>query len=43
MLLDTSASAVNLFRVEYPIVDAQQEIRRAGLPEALADRLVLGI
>ena len=43
MLLDTSTSEVKLFRVEYPVVEAQQEIRRAGLPDALADRLVLGI
>jgi len=43
MLLDTDASLVEHFRVEYPIVEAQQEIRRAGLPDALADRLVLGI
>ena len=43
MLLDTGASQVEQFRVEYPIVEAQQEIRRAGLPDALADRLVLGI
>ena len=43
MVLDTETSQVHHFRVEYPIVEAQQEIRQAGLPDALADRLVLGI
>jgi predicted phosphodiesterase len=43
MLLNTDVCQVEHFRVEYSIVEAQQEIRRAGLPDALADRLVLGI
>ena len=43
MLLDSGSSRVEHFRVEYSIVEAQQEIRQAGLPDALADRLVLGI
>ena len=43
MLLDTSTSQVEHFRVDYPIVEAQQQIRQAGLPDALADRLGLGI
>lgn len=43
MLLDTHTSLVAHYRVSYPIVEAQQRIRQAGLPDALADRLVLGI
>lgn len=43
MLLDTNRSQVTHFRVVYPIVEAQTKIRQAGLPDALADRLVLGI
>jgi len=41
--LNTDVCQVEHFRVEYSIVEAQQEIRRARLPDALADRLVLGI
>jgi diadenosine tetraphosphatase ApaH/serine/threonine PP2A family protein phosphatase len=43
MLLDTRTSLLAHFRVSYPIDEAQQQIREAGLPEALADRLALGI
>jgi diadenosine tetraphosphatase ApaH/serine/threonine PP2A family protein phosphatase len=43
MLLDTDTSLLTHFRVTYPILETQQKIRQAGLPDALADRLVLGI
>ncbi len=41
-IVDTSRSHVELHRVVYPIHIAQEKIRRAGLPRALADRLALG-
>jgi predicted phosphodiesterase len=41
-ILDTSAEALHLRRVEYDISGAQSRIRDAGLPEWLADRLAVG-
>jgi diadenosine tetraphosphatase ApaH/serine/threonine PP2A family protein phosphatase len=41
-IVDTGVAAVELIRVSYPIDVAQEKIRRAGLPEPLADRLALG-
>src|SRR5882724_9573297 len=39
LLLDTGAWTVSWRRVDYDVETAQQAIREAGLPEALADRL----
>jgi len=39
---DTQTRTVQLRRVSYPIEQAQAKIRRAGLPEFLADRLAYG-
>jgi putative phosphoesterase len=41
-LLDGGTGEVELRRVEYPVSHVQDEIRRAGLPESLAERLVEG-
>ncbi len=41
-LLDTETHEVELRRVEYPVSQVQDEIRRAGLPESLAERLAEG-
>jgi len=43
MTYDTEVERVVLRRVEYDIEQAQERIRRAGLPEILADRLAVGI
>lgn len=42
MLLDTERWTASWRRVEYPIDDAAQAIRQAGLPDALAERLYYG-
>jgi predicted phosphodiesterase len=42
VLYDTEASTVRVLRVPYDIESAQKRIRRAGLPEDLADRLAFG-
>jgi len=41
-LLDEDDREVEIRRVEYPISDVQEEVRRAGLPESLAERLERG-
>jgi len=43
MIYDTDAEQVHLRRLEYPIEQAQERIRSAGLPDILADRLAVGI
>ena len=43
MIYDTEAKQVTLNRLEYPIEQAQDRIRAAGLPDVLADRLSVGI
>ena len=42
-IYDTDAKQVTLHRLEYPIEQAQDRIRAAGLPDVLADRLSVGI
>ena len=42
MLLDTERWTASWRRVEYPIDEAAQAIRQAGLPDALAERLYYG-
>ena len=41
-IVDTDTRKVELFRVRYPVEEAQRKIRMAGLPEVLARRLALG-
>ena len=41
-ILDEEQRAVELFRVEYALEEAQDKIVRAGLPEVLAQRLAIG-
>jgi len=43
MLYDTGSQQVTLRRLEYPVEEAQERIRAAGLPDILADRLAVGI
>lgn len=43
MIYDTDTERVTLRRLEYPIEQAQERIRAAGLPDILADRLAIGI
>jgi predicted phosphodiesterase len=43
LLLDLDAQRANYRRVEYPVARTQAEIREAGLPEPLADRLGHGL
>jgi len=40
---DTSTKVASIHRVEYDIIAVQKKIRRAGLPEMLANRLALGV
>jgi diadenosine tetraphosphatase ApaH/serine/threonine PP2A family protein phosphatase len=42
MVLDTGARRVTWHRVAYPIATTQADIRAAGLPDSLADRLADG-
>jgi diadenosine tetraphosphatase ApaH/serine/threonine PP2A family protein phosphatase len=42
LILDFARSAASFRRVSYDIAATQQEIREAGLPETLADRLAAG-
>jgi predicted phosphodiesterase len=39
---DTAASVITLYRVEYPVEEAQRRILDAGLPLSLAQRLAIG-
>jgi diadenosine tetraphosphatase ApaH/serine/threonine PP2A family protein phosphatase len=41
-IVDTAAGRIELYRVRYPIEEAQRKIRAAGLPDILARRLALG-
>ncbi|MGE3277259.1 MAG: metallophosphoesterase [Vicinamibacterales bacterium] len=41
-VVDTGTATVTLFRVPYPIADAQKRILEEGLPEMLAQRLSVG-
>ncbi len=41
-IVDQTARRVELFRVKYPIWEAQAKIVKAGLPEVLAQRLAVG-
>lgn len=40
--VDTATREVTIYRVEYPIAQAQERILAEGLPEVLAQRLALG-
>lgn len=42
MVYDSRRRVVRWYRVPYPIAEAQQRIRRAGLPNSLAERLAVG-
>ncbi len=41
-IVDTTAGHIELYRVRYPIEEAQRKIRMVGLPDVLARRLALG-
>ncbi len=41
-IIDTTARRIEIRRIAYDVVVAQQKIRSAGLPEFLADRLSVG-
>ena len=41
-MVDTDARAVTIYRIDYPIAQAQARILEEGLPEVLAQRLSLG-
>ena len=41
-IVDAKAGHIELFRVVYPIEEAQRKIRIAGLPDVLAKRLAMG-
>jgi len=41
-IVDSDRRQIELFRIPYPIEEAQRKIRLAGLPEVLAKRLSLG-
>ena len=41
-IVDTTARLVELFRLRYPVAEAQAKILEAGLPEVLAQRLAVG-
>jgi predicted phosphodiesterase len=43
LLLDLETGRASFRRVEYPLAKTQAEMRDAGLPEALAERLAFGI
>lgn len=43
MVYDSERRRVRWYRLEYPVEMAQKRIRKAGLPEALADRLAVGM
>lgn len=43
MLLNTDTNILSWRRVRYPVRAAQRRIRRAGLPDSLADRLASGV
>jgi predicted phosphodiesterase len=41
-IVDTNELRVELFRLKYPIAEAQAKVIKAGLPEVLAHRLAVG-
>jgi predicted phosphodiesterase len=41
-IVDTNEHRVELFRLKYPIAEAQAKVIKAGLPEVLAHRLAVG-
>jgi diadenosine tetraphosphatase ApaH/serine/threonine PP2A family protein phosphatase len=41
-IVDVTEQRIELFRIPYPVEEAQRKIRLAGLPEVLAKRLSLG-
>jgi diadenosine tetraphosphatase ApaH/serine/threonine PP2A family protein phosphatase len=41
-LVDTERREVELFRLDYPVAEAQAKILKVGLPEVLAQRLAVG-
>jgi predicted phosphodiesterase len=41
-IVDTNERRVELFRLKYPIAEAQAKVIKAGLPEVLAHRLAVG-
>jgi len=41
-IVDVPAGRVEMVRVSYPVQSAQDKIRKAGLPDPLADRLAAG-
>jgi predicted phosphodiesterase len=41
-ILDADARELRLYRIAYPVADAQRKIIAAGLPASLANRLALG-
>jgi predicted phosphodiesterase len=41
-IVDTTQREVELYRLKYPIEEAQAKVIKAGLPEVLAQRLALG-
>jgi diadenosine tetraphosphatase ApaH/serine/threonine PP2A family protein phosphatase len=43
LLIDREAGTASFRRVEYDVARTQQEIRERGLPDALAQRLALGV
>lgn len=43
LLLDRRSGRATFRRVEYPVERVQRELREAGLPPALAERLALGV
>ena len=43
MVYDSTQQVADLFRIEYPIENAQRQIMRADLPSILAERLSLGV
>lgn len=42
MIYDSRKRVVHWYRIPYPIAEAQSRIRKAGLPNSLADRLAVG-
>jgi predicted phosphodiesterase len=42
MIYDSQRRVVHWYRIPYPIAEAQARIRKAGLPNSLADRLAVG-
>jgi diadenosine tetraphosphatase ApaH/serine/threonine PP2A family protein phosphatase len=41
-IVDVPAARIDMVRLKYPIEVTQEKIRRAGLPDPLADRLAVG-